>query len=146
MMTHRVSLSRFLKSNPAVHAFALLAMLVSALAPQGFMPTQTAGGFAIELCSGHPDSKLVITPDNPDYELLALVYGAQDDNQPDENPEPSSPPCAFASGASVGLASATPTINMTALVPVAHEPSQPRRFALRNRINVPPATGPPVTV
>lgn len=143
-MTRHLSLSRFLKTNPAIHAFALLAMLVSALAPQGFMPTQTANGFAIELCSGHADSKLVIAPDNPDYELLALVYGQQDENAPDPEPEQSSPVCAFSGGASVGLTSAAPDFNIPTLAPATHEPSEPRRFALRNRINIPPATGPPV--
>ncbi len=142
-MTRLFPLSRFLKTNPAIHAFALLALLVSALVPQGFMPTQTAGGFAIKLCSGHADSKLVITADNPDYELLALVYGLQDEDAPDPEPEQSPPVCAFAGGASVGLASTAPHLHIPTLAPATHEPSEPRRFALRNRINIPPATGPP---
>ncbi|MGB5723098.1 MAG: hypothetical protein WBM39_01680 [Parasphingorhabdus sp.] len=145
-MARRFSLSRFLKASPAIHVFALLAMVVSALAPQGFMPAQTAGGFAIKLCSGHADSKLVIAPDNPDYELLALVYGPKDRSSPDPEPDQSSPACAFAGGASIGLASSAPDIAISAMVPTLHQPSQPRRFALRNRINIPPATGPPVNI
>ncbi len=145
-MTRPLPLSRFLKTNPAIHAFALLAMLVGALAPQGFMPTQTTGGFAIKLCSGHADSKLSITPDNPDFELLSLVYGQQDETAPEPEPEPSTPACAFAGGTSFGLAASAPELATSTLAPATHEPSEPRRFALHNRINVPPATGPPVTV
>ncbi len=143
-MSRHLSLSRFLKTNPAIHAFALFALIISTLVPQGFMPTHTASGFAIKLCSGHADSKLVITPDNPDYELLTLVYGQQNENVPDPDPEKPAPVCAFAGGASVGLASAAPNFNIPTLAPATHEPSEPRRFALRNRINIPPATGPPV--
>ena len=147
-MTRPLSLSRFLKTNPAIHAFALLAMLIGALAPQGFMPTQTASGFAIKLCSGHADSKLAIQSDNPDFDLLTLIYGQQDENIPAKDQSPgdqSSPVCAFAGGASVGFLSSAPAIDELALAPSVHEPSAPRRFALRNRINIPPATGPPAT-
>ncbi len=142
-MNRPFSLSRFLKTNPAIHAFALLAILLSALAPQGFMPTQTASGFAIKLCSGHADSKLVITPDNPDFDLLTLVYGQQDESAPEPEQEQSSPACAFAGGAGFGLTSSAPEFEISVLAPAIHEPSEPRRFALRNRINIPPATGPP---
>jgi len=123
---------------------ALFALIISTLAPQGFMPTQTADGFAIKLCSGHADSKLVVTPDNPDFDLLSLVYGQQDESAPEPEPEQSTPACAFAGGTSLGLASPAPEIAIATLAPATHEPSEPRRFALRNRINVPPATGPPV--
>ena len=124
---------------------ALLALILSALTPQGFMPSQTANGFSITLCSGHEDSKLAVTPDHPDYALLELVYGNQ---QPDSEPEPESETaaCAFASGSSLGLASHSPTIANNAMAPISHEPDSERRFALRNRINIPPATGPPVIV
>jgi hypothetical protein len=123
---------------------ALFALIISTLAPQGFMPTQTADGFAIKLCSGHADSKLVVTPDNPDFDLLSLVYGQQDESAPEPEPEQSTPACAFAGGTSLGLASSAPEIAISTLAPATHEPSEPRRFALRNRINIPPATGPPV--
>ncbi|WP_417590902.1 hypothetical protein [Parasphingorhabdus sp.] len=144
-MTRPHALSRFLKTNPAIHAFALLAILVSALSPQGFMPTHSASGFAIKLCSGHADSKLAITPDNPDFALLTLVYGQPDKSAPEPDQEPSTPACAFAGGTSFGLASSPPELAMSTLPPAVHEPSEPRRFALRNRINIPPATGPPAT-
>ncbi len=111
------------------------------------MPTQTEQGFAIKLCSGHADSKLAITPDHPDYVTLSLIYGQSDDHAPAESdPESPTPACAFAGGASVGLASASPDLESRTLAPATHEPSEPRRFALRNRINIPPATGPPVTI
>ncbi|AMO71990.1 hypothetical protein AZE99_09125 [Sphingorhabdus sp. M41] len=122
----------------------MLAILVSALTPQGFMPTHTASGFAIKLCSGHADSKLVITPDNPDFDLLTLVYGQQNESAPEPEQEPSTPACAFAGGTSFGLVASAPELAMSTLPPAMHEPSEPRRFALRNRINIPPATGPPV--
>lgn len=145
-MTQRFLLFRFVRTYPASHAFALLALLMSAFAPHGFMPTQTASGFAIKLCSGHADSKIAITPDNPDFELLSLIYGQQDESDPQTESEQSSPACAFAGGASVGLTSSAPDLKIPALAPAAHEPAQLRRFAVRNRINIPPATGPPVTV
>lgn len=145
-MTRYIFLFRHLKTSPAMQALALFALIISALAPQGFMPTHTASGFAIKLCSGHPDSKLLIRPDNPDFALLTLVYGQQDDSAPEPEPEQSSPACAFAGGTSLGLMSSAPQFEISALAPASHEPSEPRRFALRNRINVPPATGPPVTI
>jgi len=146
-MTRHLTLSRFPKTYLAIHALALLALLVSALAPQGFMPTQTAEGFAIRLCSGHANNLLTIAPDDPDYALLKLVYG---DKQNDTH-EPASPAsrqdtsvCAFAFASAFGPAAEAPVLSLTALQPATHEPSEPRRFALRNRINIPPATGPPV--
>ncbi|ATW04498.1 hypothetical protein [Sphingorhabdus sp. YGSMI21] len=130
----------------AAALLALIALLSGTLAPQGFMPTHSAGGFAIKLCSGHPDSKLVITRDNPDYDLLTLIYGQQDESAPEPEQDPSTPACAFAGGTAFGLASSAPEIAISTLAPATHEPSEPRRFALRNRINIPPATGPPATV
>ncbi|PHR21293.1 MAG: hypothetical protein COA41_03105 [Sphingopyxis sp.] len=145
-MTRPFSLSRFLKTKAALHAFAVLALVVSVLAPQGFMPTQTAEGFAIKLCSGHANNLLTVAPDDPDYALLKLVYG---DNQKD-TPEPASKQdisaCAFAFGSAFGPAAETPMLSPPTLQPATHDPSEPRRFALRNRINIPPATGPPVAV
>lgn len=143
-MTRHISLSRFLKTSPAI--FALLALIISALAPSGFMPSQSADGFAIKLCSGHADSRLTIAPDDPDYALLKLVYGQQQDDTPEPKPRNDTSACAFAFGSAFGPASAAPALSLPTLQPVAHEPSEPRHFAIRNRINIPPATGPPVTV
>ncbi|NRD89292.1 hypothetical protein C8024_07315 [Sphingopyxis sp. BSNA05] len=128
-MTRPLALSRFLKTNPAIHAFALLAMLLSTLAPQGFMPAHSASGFAIKLCSGHPDSKLVITRDNPDYDLLTLIYGQQDESAPEPGQEPSTPACAFAGGTGFGLASSAPELAMSTLLPP--RTNHPNRAALR---------------
>jgi len=136
--------SGFLKTNITLQILAILTLLVSALAPQGFMPTQTANGFAIKLCSGHADNKLTITRDHPDYDLLALVYGPQE--QPKSEPETTAPACAFAANSVVGLASIGPVIALAIIAPATHQPTAARRFALRHRINTPPATGPPVLV
>ncbi len=145
-MTRHISLSRFLKTNPAIHALALLAILISALAPSGFMPTQSADGFAIKLCSGHANSSLTVSPDDPDYALLKLVYGQQQDEAPEPETGKDTSVCAFAFGSAFGPASTAPALSLPTLQPAAHEPSEPRHFAIRNRINIPPATGPPVTV
>ncbi|MEP3465575.1 MAG: hypothetical protein ABJN65_06070, partial [Parasphingorhabdus sp.] len=125
---------------------ALLALIISALSPSGFMPTQTEQGFAIKLCSGHAENKLTISTDNPNYATLALIYGQQDEPAPESEPETATQACAFSGGASVGLASSVPDLEVKLLAPATHEPAEPRRFALRNRINIPPATGPPVTI
>jgi len=144
-MTRHLSLSRFLKTKSAFHAFALLALLVNALAPQGFMPTQTTDGFAIRLCSGHANNLLTIAPDDPDYALLKLVYGGKQDETPEPSPKQDTSACAFAFGSAFGPAAEAPVLSLPTLQPATHEPSEPRRFALRNRINIPPATGPPET-
>jgi hypothetical protein len=141
-ITHPLSLSRFLKTKAAFHTFALLALLVSALAPPGFMPTQTASGFAIKLCSGHANNLLTIAPDDPDYALLKLVYGGRQDETPEPASKQETSACAF--GSTFGPAAEAPVASLPTLQPATHEPSEPRRFALRNRINIPPATGPPV--
>jgi hypothetical protein len=142
-MNHSPSYLGLPITNPTSYLVALFALIVSALAPSGFMPTQTEQGFAIKLCSGHADSKLAITPDHPDYATLALIYGQQDEPVPESEPEASAQACAFSGGASIGLASSAPDLEIRTLAPAIHEPSEPRRFALRNRINIPPATGPP---
>lgn len=118
----------------------VLALLLSALAPQGFMPKYAADGFSIELCSGHANNKLA-TPDHPDYAMLALVYGGQE--QPDiPNSETGSSVCTYAASSGVSLISATPAIALTDQVMAETQ----RHFAVRNRLNIPPATGPPVTI
>ncbi|WP_108812638.1 DUF2946 family protein [Sphingorhabdus sp. Alg231-15] len=123
---------------------AVFALLLSALAPQGFMPSQTADGFSIELCSGHGISKLAITPDHPDYAMLAMVYGGPD--QPESpNSETGSSVCGYAASSGASLISTPPTIAINDQVMAPHVPEVQRHFAVRNRINIPPATGPPVT-
>lgn len=127
------------------HLFAFLALLLSTLAPAGFMPTQTANGFSIELCSGHKGNKLAITPEHPDYALLAMIYGDGEESGESE-PQSETPLCDFAAGSAAGLTSDAPDIAANAMVPALHVPAQAKRFAVRNRINNPPATGPPVSV
>lgn len=136
---------RPLQGNLMSIALTVLALLLSALAPQGFMPTQTANGFSIELCSGHANNKLAITPDHPDYAMLAMVYGGQE--QPDTpNSETGSSVCTYAAASGTSLISAAPAITLTDHIAAPHEPEAHRHFAVRNRINLPPATGPPVAV
>ncbi len=123
---------------------AVFALLLSALAPQGFMPSQTTAGFSIELCSGHGTSKLAITPDHPDYAMLAMVYGGPE--KPDSpNSETGSSVCSYAASSGASLISTSPTIAINDQIVAAHVPEIQRHFAVRNRINIPPATGPPVT-
>ncbi len=127
------------------HFIALTILMFSSLAPAGFMPKQTANGFSIELCSGRQGSNLTITPDHPDYALLAMVYGGKDDNGETE-PQSEAPGCDFAAVSATGLTSAAPHIATNVLAPALHVPAQAKRFAVRNRINIPPATGPPVSI
>lgn len=143
IMTRHISPSQFLKTNPAIFTFALLAILMSALAPQGFMPTQSADGFAIKLCSGHANSSLTISPDDPDYALLKLAYGQGQDDTPEPESLQDTSACAFAFGPAFGPASVAPALSLPSLESAAHEAPEPRHFAIRNRINIPPATGPP---
>ena len=134
-----------LRANLIAIALTVLALLLSGLAPQGFMPTQTANGFSIELCSGHAKNKLAITPDHPDYAMLAIVYGGPE--QPDTpNSETGSSVCTYAAASGTSLISSAPTIMITDHIVAQHEPEAQRHFAVRNRINIPPATGPPDAV
>ncbi len=136
---------RPLQGNLLSITLTVLALLLSALAPQGFMPAQTANGFSIELCSGHANDKLAITPDHPDYALLAIIYADQE--QPDPlNSETGSSVCTYAAASGASLISAGPTIAVADQITASHEPKTQRHFAIRNRLNIPPATGPPVTV
>lgn len=134
-----------LQGNLVSIALTVFALLLSALAPQGFMPTQTENGFSIELCSGHANNKLAITTDHPDYALLAMVYG--DQKQPDvPNSETGASVCTYAAASAGSLISAAPTIARTDQITAPHEPETRHHFVIRNRINLPPATGPPVIV
>jgi len=134
-------------SRPAVilYPLALLAILLTALAPQGFMPDQSADGFSIKLCSGHADGKLAITPDHPDFDLLAMVY--TEPAEPDTpEPETGNPVCIFAAATGAALLVSAPTIALHDQVSASHEPENQLRFAIRHRVNLPPSTGPPVIV
>lgn len=134
-----------LPGNLVSIALTVLALLLSALSPQGFMPTQTANGFSIELCSGHANNKLAITPDHPDYAMLAMVYGGQE--QPDTpNSDTGSSVCTYAVASGASLISATSAITVTDPIIALHNPEVRRHFGIHNRINLPPATGPPVAV
>ena len=140
-----VLINRYSRAFSLLYPAALLAVFLMALAPQGFMPTRTVNGFSIELCSGHTNSKLAVTPDHPDYTLLAMVYGAPEQQDIPE-PESENPVCPFAATSGISLLTAGSTIALINPTAAQHEPEAQRHFAVRNRINIPPATGPPVTV
>lgn len=125
-----------------LYPLALLAVFLTALAPQGFMPDQSADGFSIKLCSGHADTSLAITPDHPDYALLSMVYGGPVEQ---DAPEAGNPVCIFAAATGAALLASAPTITLRDHIVAPHEPEAQRRFAIRHRIDLPPSTGPPVT-
>ncbi|QTD56682.1 DUF2946 family protein [Parasphingorhabdus cellanae] len=128
-----------------LYSLAMLAILLTALVPQGFMPAQTANGFSIQLCSGHENSKLAITSEHPDYAMLAMVYGGPE--QPESPaPESESPICTYAAASSASLLASAPAIALVDRISASHQPETRSHFAVRNRINIPPATGPPVIV
>lgn len=136
---------RPLQRNLVSLSLTMLALFLTVLAPQGFMPTQTANGFSIELCSGHTDNKLAITPDHPDYALLAMVYG-DPEQQDTPEPEADSSVCTYAAGSGASPVASAPTIALTNQITAPHESAAQRHLTIRNRINIPPATGPPIFV
>ncbi|MEO0441849.1 MAG: DUF2946 family protein [Pseudomonadota bacterium] len=126
-----------------IFTIGLLAMLTSALAPTGFMPMQTDRGFAIVLCSGYgPELSDQSDPhaghtQGMDHSEHAGGHG--DHSQSDmENST-----CTYAGASGNILNSAPPKLSDTQLVTPQHEPDRRRHFAVRNRLNIPPATGPP---
>lgn len=144
-MSSDLSSRRPLQGNFVALSLTVLALLFSALAPHGFMPSQTANGFSIELCSGHTNKTLAITPGHPDYALLAMVYGSPEQQDPPEQQTDSSI-CAYAAASGTSLLASAPTIALVSVIVAPHEPDAQRHFAIRNRINTPPATGPPAIV
>ncbi|MEP3227225.1 MAG: hypothetical protein ABJO01_14705 [Parasphingorhabdus sp.] len=123
---------------------AMLALVLSALAPQGFMPSHTANGFSIELCSGHSNRTLAIANDHPDYDLLALVYG-EPEHHPVSDDEQDKSVCLFAAGSGNGFSASGPEMARLNLSFSPYHGEIQRFFSHRNRINIPPATGPPAT-
>ncbi|WP_114520142.1 hypothetical protein [Altererythrobacter sp. ZODW24] len=60
--------------------FALVALVVSALNPPGYMASASAEGISISICSGRGADSAVITRDDPRYEAYAAIYGESDDS------------------------------------------------------------------
>lgn len=124
----------------------LLALLIGAFAPQGFMPHLGPQGLTIELCSGLGNKTSTITRDDPRYDdyrkLAAAAAGENADDQGDDTDNPI-PPCAFA-----GIATLAIPVNAI-VVPQIVATSQPapalhhRLLRARHRAATPPATGPP---
>lgn len=144
-MSSNLSSRRPLQGNFLALSLTVLALLFSALAPQGFMPSQTANGFSIELCSGHTNKTLAITPGHPDYALLAMVYGGPE-RQDAPEPQADNSFCTYAAASGASLLASAPTIARTNVVAARYEPAARRHSTVRNRINIPPATGPPSIV
>ncbi len=67
--------------------FKLLALVVSALNPPGYMESAGAEGISISNCSGCGVSQAVIAPNSPLYETYAAIYGESEDNshEPDSD-------------------------------------------------------------
>lgn len=142
-----MSLARLRHANLSLLALIGAALLVRALVPAGWMPTRTADGLVIELCSGR-------TPGGDPQQLraaqalldAALAGTAQSQNEDHKGKsDTSDQPCVFA-----GLAHAAPPA-------AAPEPPMPAPQALAIRplallaaigrglpAPPPPATGPPL--
>lgn len=142
-MPHQAILFRFLKTNPIIQTLAVFALLIGTFSPAGFMPMQTAQGFAIVLCSGYEMNMSGESPDHAEHDA-AMDHSAHHGDQ--DQPDMESDICAYAGGAGVGLDSAPLAADNTPLVTLAHKPAEPRQFAVRNRVNIPPATGPPAII
>ncbi|MEO9469646.1 hypothetical protein [Parasphingorhabdus sp.] len=121
----------------------MFALLIGALSPAGFMPMQTAQGFAIVLCSGYEMNMSSESPDHAEHDAAmdhSAHHGDQDQSEMESNI------CAYAGGAGVGLDSSPLPTNGTPLVASSPKPGEPRQYAVRNRVNIPPATGPPAII
>lgn len=124
----------------------LVAMLLGALAPQGFMPRFGPDGLTIELCSGIGNKAATIARDDPRYQdylkLAAAGTGEPLHDQGDDSDNPM-PPCAFAGLAMLAVPVdpvIVPPMPATSQVPPALHHSLLRA---RHHAATPPATGPP---
>lgn len=142
-MTRHFFLSQFLKTNPFIQTLAVLALMIGALSPAGFMPMQTAHGFAIVLCAGYEMDQSSEHSDHAEHDP-GMDHSAHH-GDPDQA-DMESNICAYAGGSGFGLDSAPLAADDTALLSPSHEPGKPRQFAVRNRVNIPPATGPPAII
>lgn len=145
-MTRKTILFRFLRTRPAIPFLALLALFFGAWTPQGFMPMQTDQGFAIVLCSGYgpevpaPNGAHADHAKGMDHSEHAGDHGNHDRSDMENST------CAYAGASGTGLDSAPPKATANVLFTPQHIPDTPRLFAVRNRLNIPPATGPPASV
>ncbi|MEM8919159.1 MAG: DUF2946 family protein [Pseudomonadota bacterium] len=142
-MIRKTSSFRFLRTRPAIPLLALLALFFGAWTPQGFMPMQTEQGFAIVLCSDYgPESPM-------NGELFADHANSMDHSEHGAghgehgSSESENSTCTYAGSSNSGL-DTTPVKTPSVATPAPQYMSHARhRFAVRNRINIPPATGPP---
>lgn len=119
-------------------------MVASALAPVGFMPAQANDGFVIKLCSGQADRLMLITRDNPDYQLLALIHRGANNETPAQDHEYKPSDCAYAAGLSASLTADILFITRPLMPSASQLPHALHRIIPRNHLNIPPATGPPM--
>ncbi len=121
--------------------FALVALVVSALNPPGYMASVGAEGISISICSGRGVDRAVIAPDNPLYETYAAIYGESDEGSHGAEDEMRDG-CAFSAGDTSAL---TPT-DVTALQSSGTAASQGQSLSalsVRTPRASPPSTGPP---
>lgn len=125
-------------------AFALLAMVVRALVPAGYMfaPVHDGRFIAITLCSGHGPAEGLI-----DLTTGAVVEaGAAHKNKAPTNPQGGDAPCVFAAAAALSTPEASPALNVA--FRAAPVELAVRAFVSPGRgLAAPPpwATGPPLT-
>ncbi len=66
--------------NRLVSILTAFALVLTALVPSGFMAARAAdGSFTIELCGTAGNETLLITPDDPKYELYRLLHGEENE-------------------------------------------------------------------
>lgn len=121
----------------------IAAMLFSALMPQGFMPSFSADGFTIKLCSGTQNDSLHVSRSDPQFELIALVNGIDLDTLPSDDSKNTDTPCAFAGMPVFAQPPQPPAImasgGATAIMPVRNYQS----LGAYRHAQTPPSTGPP---
>ena len=121
----------------------LLSVMVSAMAPRGYMPSVGADGFRMVLCAGVVDAEALaaVAADPGAAAFLTALKQAQDQHGGDGDDAPSA--CPFAGVASVdmpSLADFTAPIAFLA-TPTLLPPGTIVRA--RHHAATPPATGPP---
>ncbi|SIN85644.1 hypothetical protein SAMN02745824_2053 [Parasphingorhabdus marina DSM 22363] len=145
-MIRKTDLFWFLRTRLATPLLALLALFFGAWTPQGFMPMHTEQGFAIVLCSGYgpevplQDSAHTDHAEGVDHSQHASGHGDHDQSDMENST------CTYAGAAGAGLDTSGPDASDASLVITPHEPERRRHFAVRNRLSIPPATGPPALV
>ncbi|WOE74391.1 hypothetical protein [Alterisphingorhabdus coralli] len=125
---------------------AVFAMLVSALAPAGFMPSWGENGFVISICSPGAAATATITADDPIYAKIAELERRMKSDAPDNDNthEEAMPDCAFAGAGALALIG-DDWPNLTTIFPkVLHSAGRKNLSAFLSETLLPPSTGPPL--